>query len=123
MAFEYQLQQLCQSTVLPTTHLSAADSRRLNVAIRTINQNNHRLAEHVDGDLVTNPIYICSEEAYEESGFDVLRLLHNYLASLYSYNETVRVLFDRYSPEGQTLTSGGLHRPAAVPTHPTTAAN
>lgn len=68
--------------------------------------NNYQLVEYIDGDLVTNPIYICLRETQEDTGFDVLRLLHNYLASLYSYNETVRVLFNEYAPGGTTLSSG-----------------
>lgn len=108
MPFEYQLQQLCERAVLPTTGLSAADSRRLDIATRTVNRNNYQLTEYVNGDLVTNPIYICREEAQDDAGFTVLRLLHNYLASLYSYNETVRVLFNECAPEGTTLTSGAF---------------
>lgn len=108
MPFEYQLQQLCERAVVPTAGLSELDRWRLNTATRIVENNNFRLAEYVDGDLVTNPIYICREEAHEETGFDVLRLLHNYLASLYSYNETVRVLFNEYAPEGTTLSSGAF---------------
>ena len=108
MPFEYQLQQLCERPVTPTTGLSDDDQTRLTAATRTVNQNGYQLAGYVDGDLVTNPIYICLEEAQQETGFTVLRLLHNYLASLYSYNETVRVLFNEYAPEGTTLTSGAF---------------
>lgn len=108
MPFEYQLQQLCERPATPTAGLSDGDQTRLTAATRTVNQNNYHLVEYVDGDLVTNPIYICPEEAQQETGFTVLRLLHNYLASLYSYNETVRVLFNRYAPDGTNLPTGAF---------------
>ena len=108
MPFEYQLQQLCERPVTSTTRLSEIDRWRLNTATSIVENNNYRLVEYVDGDLVTNPIYICPEEAQQETGFTVLRLLHNYLASLYSYNETVRVLFNEYAPERTTLSSGAF---------------
>lgn len=108
MPFEYQLQQLCERPVTPTAGLSDDDQTRLTAATRTVNQNGYQLSEYVDGNLATNPIYICPEQAQQDTGFTVLRLLHNYLASLYSYNETVRVLFNEYAPEGATLTSGAF---------------
>ena len=108
MPFEYQLQQLCECPAVPTAGLSEIDRWRLNTATRIVENNHFRLVEYVDGDLVTNPIYICPEEAQQDTGFTVLRLLHNYLASLYSYNETVRVLFNEYAPEGTTLSSGAF---------------
>lgn len=107
-SFEYQLQQLCERPVLPTTGISELDCWRLTAARRVVEKNHFELTEYVDGDLPTNPIYICPEDARQDGGFDVLHLLHNYLASLYSYNETVRVLFNRYAPDGTDLSSGAF---------------
>lgn len=106
MPFEYQLQQLCERPALPTTALSKTDRRRLAVARLVVGKNNYELAGRIDGELATNPIYLCPKDERQDAGFDVLRLLHNYLASLYSYNETVRVLFNRYAPDGVALSSG-----------------
>ncbi|GAA0282312.1 hypothetical protein [Halobacterium noricense] len=55
------------------------------------------LDEFVDGDLKTNPVFVCQTENREEEGFEVLRLLHNYLSSLYSLNETIRVLINQHT--------------------------
>lgn len=93
--FDYQIQELADEQVVPNRRLTDADTTRLTAAKRTLDQNFLTLDEYVDGTLTQNPIFICHTEARREDGFEVLRLLHNYLSSLYSFNETIRVLFDR----------------------------
>lgn len=44
-------------------------------------------------------MFVCQTENREEEGFEVLRLLHNYLSSLYSLNETIRVLVNQYTDD------------------------
>lgn len=104
--FEYQLQTLLRAEIEPSSRLRDADEVRLSAAKRTVDQNYYELDEYIDGDLQTNPVFICHETRREDEGFEALRLLHNYLASLYSLNETVRTLCNRYTPDSVELTSG-----------------
>lgn len=104
--FEYQLQALLNAEIEPTSRLSDADEVRLNAAKRTVDQNYYELDEYIDGDLRTNPMFICHGDRIEEEGFEALRLLHNYLSSLYSLNEAIRVLCNRHLSDGAELTSG-----------------
>jgi len=103
--FDYQLQALLQVEITPDRRLSEADSVRLSAAKRTVDQNYYELDEYIDGDLQTNPIFICHSDRVEEEGFEALRLLHNYLSSLYSLNETIRVLCNQYTANNCRLTS------------------
>ncbi|MBX0288486.1 hypothetical protein EGH22_19325 [Halomicroarcula sp. F28] len=104
--FAYQLQTLAEATVSPDRRLSDTDRTRLSAAKRTVDQNYYELDEYIDGDLATNPIFLCHQSNRQEEAFEVLRLLHNYLSSLYSFNETVRVLFNRQTASQYTLTQG-----------------
>lgn len=104
--FEDQLQTLCRAEVEPNSRLRDADEVRLSAAKRTVDQNYYELDEYIDGDLQTNPMFICHETRREEEGFEALRLLHNYLSSLYSLNETIRTLCNRYTPSSVELMSG-----------------
>lgn len=98
-----QIEALYGQSIRPERTLSQDDQRRFDVARRVIDQNYYELSEYIDGDLETNPIFICHRDQREEEGFEALRLVHNHLAALYSYNETVRVLFDRYTPDAVHL--------------------
>jgi hypothetical protein len=103
--FEFQLQILAGQAITPNRGMSEDDIIRLSVAKRTLDQNYMEIDEYVDGDLLTNPMFICHQNRREEEGFETLRLLHNYLSSVYSFNETVRVLFNQCTPEDITLRS------------------
>ena len=103
--FEFELQTLAGERVTPTAGLSTGDETRLTAAKRTLDQNYLEIEEYIEGDLASNPMFVCPQEKRMEEGFEVLRLLHNYLASLYSFNETIRVLFNQHSPEIVELTS------------------
>jgi hypothetical protein len=58
----------------------------LSVAKRTADQNYFEIGAYIDGDLATNPLFICRQEDREEEGLEALRLVHNYLSSLHSFN-------------------------------------
>lgn len=103
--FEYQLQLLAQAGIVPAHRFATADEIRLTAAKRTVDQNYFELDEYIDGDLRSNPMFFCHSGSVHEQGFEVLRLLHNYLASLYSLNETIRVLCNQYTTDGTTLSS------------------
>lgn len=105
-SFEYQLQTLAGQRVTPTSRLGQQEMTRLTAAKRTLDQNYYELDEYIDGDLATNPMFICHQQNRHEEGFEALRLLHNYLSSLYSFNETVRVLFNQNAAEDVGLTQG-----------------
>lgn len=104
--FEYQLQSLIQADIKPNSRLHDADAVRLSAAKRTVDQNYYELDEYIDGNLQTNPMFICRSDRVEEEGFEALRLLHNYLSSLYSLNEAIRVLCNRYTSDTVELRSG-----------------
>jgi len=104
--FDYQLQTLARADIEPDDRLRESDEIRLSAAKRTVDQNYYELDEYIDGELRTNPIFLCHTDRVEEEGFEALRLLHNYLASLYSLNETIRVLCNRYSSPAVELTGG-----------------
>lgn len=76
---EFGVQSLLGDDVTPSSGLSAQAEGRLSVAKRTLDQNYYELESHVDGELPTNPMFICREERKREEGFEVLRLVHNYL--------------------------------------------
>jgi hypothetical protein len=103
--FEYQLQKLVGRNVTPTSGLSEQDWVRFTAAKRTLDQNYYEVDKYIDGDLATNPIFICHQDEPREEGFEALRLLHNYLSSVYSFNETVRVLFNRHTEANTVLQS------------------
>lgn len=103
--FEFQLQHLAGNAITPAKRLSDNDAIRLSVAKRTLDQNYLEIEEYIDGDLSTNPMFICHQDRREEEGFEALRLLHNYLSSVYSFNETVRVLVNQHTQEEVTLKS------------------
>lgn len=104
--FDHQIQTLAQAAIEPNRRLRDSDEIRLSAAKRTVDQNYYELDTYIDGDLRTNPVFICRADRVEEEGFETLRLLHNYLASLYSLNEAVRVLCNRYTPDGFLFLSG-----------------
>lgn len=105
-SYEYELQTFCGSPIEPTRGLSHQNKTRLMAAKRVLDLNYYEIDQYIDGELATNPIYLCLQEQREDSGFEVLRLLHNYLASLYSFNETIRTLFNRHTPENICLSNG-----------------
>lgn len=107
-SYKYELQALCDAKVAPKNTLSQSASTRLTAAKRVLDQNYYEVEKHIDGDLETNPIYICPKDSREDAGFEVLRLLHNYLSSLYSFNETIRVIFNQNTTDGVELTSGSF---------------
>lgn len=104
--FDFQVQTIVDEAVEPSSGMSSSDWTRLSVSKRTLDQNYYEIDEYIDGDLESNPIFICHNDERDEEGFEALRLLHNYLSSLYSFNETVRVLFNQHSPERLSLSSG-----------------
>jgi hypothetical protein len=75
------------------------------VAKRALDQNYYDLEDNVDGEIPTNPMFLCREERRQDEGFEVLRLLHNYLASIYSFNETIRIISNRHTPTSVELVS------------------
>lgn len=103
--FDYQIQHLAERSVSPRERLSPNDETRLKAAKRTLDQNYVAIDEHIDGTLPENPTLVCREEDRERYAFETLRLLHNYLSSLYSFNETVRALFEQVTTDC-TLVSG-----------------
>ncbi len=104
--FEYQLQTLARANIDPNGCLQETDEIRLSASKRTVDQNYYEIDEYINGDLQSNPIFLCHAERVQEEGFEVLRLLHNYLSSLYSLNEAIRVLCNRYTPDSVKLNSG-----------------
>ena len=104
--FSFQIQRIADSEIKPTDRIDAAANRRLTVAKRTIDQNYHRLDEYIDGDLQTNPIFLCQSQNRQNEGFEVLRLLHNYLSSLYSLNETIRILVNQHTSDAVDIQHG-----------------
>lgn len=104
-SFEYHIQALANESIHPDQNLSESDATRLTAAKRTVDQNYFELTGFIDGDLRTNPVFLCHEDQIEEEGFEILRLLHNYLSSLYSLNETIRVLCNRYCSDMDLTTS------------------
>ncbi|USZ66781.1 hypothetical protein NGM10_08540 [Halorussus salilacus] len=106
--YEYELQALYGSALTPSSSLSQPATTRLKAAKRVLDQNYYQVDQYIDGELKTNPLYICPEDSKQDAGFEVLRLLHNYLSSLYSFNETVKVLFNQHTEDGIELTSGSF---------------
>lgn len=104
--FSFQVQTIAQAPIQPKSSFREQDKTRLSAAKRTLDQNYYELDEYIDGDLSENPIFICHESRADEEGFEALRLIHNYLSSLYSFNETIRVLCNQYAAESIELTSG-----------------
>ncbi len=104
--FEYQLQDIFEAEVGPDCRLRDGDDVRLSGAKRTVDQNYYELDGYIDGNLRTNPVFICHADRVQEEGFEVLRLLHNYLSSLYSLNEAIRVLCNRYTADAVEVRSG-----------------
>ncbi|WP_135853399.1 hypothetical protein [Halorussus salinus] len=107
-SYEYEIQALYEANVLPANTLSQSAATRLTAAKRVLDQNYYEVKQYINGDLETNPVYICPEDSREDAGFEVLRLLHNYLSSLYSFNETIRVVFNQNTADGVELTSGSF---------------
>lgn len=105
---EYEIQTLYGEDVVSDGPLSQSAVTRLTAAKRVLDQNYYEVEQYVDGDLETNPVFICPKDSREDAGFEVLRLLHNYLSSLYSFNETVRVVFNQTTEEGVELRSGSF---------------
>jgi hypothetical protein len=97
---EFQIQEIAGQAVSPDRGISGSNRTRLSVAKRTLDQNYFEIDEYIDGNLETNTIFICHNEDREEEGYEELRVLHNYLASIYSFNGTIRVLFSQHSPDG-----------------------
>ena len=107
-SYEYEIQTLYGADVVPSTALSRSATTRLTAAKRVLDQNYYEIEQYIDGDLETNPVYICPENSREDAGFEVLRLLYNYLSSLYSFNETIRVIFNQNTEQGVEITSGSF---------------
>lgn len=107
-SYEFEIQAILGLDVEPCSSLSSTDRTRLTASKRVVDQNYYELDQYIDGTLATNPIFLCPQDRRQESGFEVLRLLHNYLASLYSFNETVRVLCNRRTSDEITLSSSAF---------------
>lgn len=97
--FDFQIQAIAGRAITPSSTPSESAETRLSAAKRTVDQNYYELDGYIDGDLAENPMFLCLKVNREDEGFEALRLFHNYLTSLYSLNETIRVLVNQHTDE------------------------
>lgn len=84
-----------------------ADRERIASARVVLESSYADLVEFIDGDIHVDPYFVVDsdkEEDVQAATFDVYKLLHHYLAALYSFNEALRATVTAYLPEGIELT-------------------
>jgi hypothetical protein len=100
------IQRLLTGDDILTRQLRAIDRTRLQSTLTIIDANFADLEGFIDGDLREDAYFVVEsdrDEDIQRNAFEVYRLLHNYLASLYSFNEAVRVTVTKYLPEEEEL--------------------
>ncbi len=99
------IHSLLGSSYTPQHRLRSADRKRLASAHAIVESSYADVVELVDGNLPTDPYFIVMvEEDVQAVTFEVYKLLHHYLASLYSFNEAVRATVTAYLPPEVALT-------------------
>jgi hypothetical protein len=87
--------------------LRSDDHERI-VAARAILEYSYAdLVEFVDGDICEDPYFIVEsddEDTIRIETYNAYKLVHHYLAALYSYHEAVRATVTAYLPTGTKLT-------------------
>ena len=92
-----EIGKLYNESVSPRRRLSEEELHSLEAMRRIINQNYLDIEEFIDGPLDENPLFIARTDIATEATFEVYRYLHNYLASLYSFNDHLIAVVDRLS--------------------------
>lgn len=103
------IQTLLGDEHIPRRGLRSDHEVRLSSA-RTVTESSYTdLEGFVDGDVREDPYFVVDDdETVRSATFDVYKLLHHYLAALYSFNEAVRATVSAYLPDGVELDKGAF---------------
>lgn len=93
-----EAEKLLQTVVSPISKLTGSEEQRFSISKSIVDENYFELDDFIDGELRSNPVFICHTDRENESAFTVFRLLHNYLSALYSFNEHVMLLVNEKTP-------------------------
>ena len=110
------IQELLSGAYASTQQLRSDDHERI-ATMRAITEIAYAdLVELIDGPPSEDPYILIGEDSDEPSivAVEVYSRLHNYLASLYSFNESIRGTVSAYLPEGVELTKANFD-PERVP--------
>lgn len=91
----------------PQRRLRPLDQERIESARVILDSSYTDLVEFLNGDIYDDPYFVVSsddEEDVQAATFTVYKLLHHYLAAVYSFNEALRATVTAYLPEGIELT-------------------
>lgn len=90
----------CQS------RLSSDDRERIFSIYSILNSSYADITDFIDKDDGNNPYFIVKsnkDDDIREETYELYKLMHHYLASLYSFNETIRVTITDYLPRNIKL--------------------
>lgn len=91
----------------PQRRLRPSDRERIVSAQAILTSSYADLVEFIEGDIHEDPYFVVvsnNEVDVQAATFTVYKLLHHYLAALYSFNEALRSTVTAYLPDGIELT-------------------
>ena len=91
----------------PQRRLRPSDRERIVSAQAILTPSSADLVEFIDGDIHEDPYFVVTSDDKEDirvEALDVYKLLHHYLAALYSFNEARRATVTAYLPDDSELT-------------------
>jgi hypothetical protein len=89
-----EVDKLFGEPVSPNSRLTRDERSRLNISRLMLNENFLQLQDVIDGTLSENPLFIVEKDIVQEAVSRVYCVLHNYLASLYSFHELLATLIN-----------------------------
>lgn len=101
------VQTLLDEEYTPQRRLRPGDRERIESARAILESSHVDLVGFLDGDIRKDPSFVVDsndERNVQAATFTVYKLLHHYLAALYSFNEALRATVTAYLPEGTELT-------------------
>lgn len=108
--FSWEIEKLLQEQAQPIQGLSDDEKDGIAVSYTILESNFSELVEVVEGgfDIRRKPVIRSSldEEEVIATQTEVTRLTHNYLSSLYSFNEHIRVLANRVTDNSIDMKRG-----------------
>jgi hypothetical protein len=99
------IQSLLDSPYSPRQRLRSADRTRLATARTIVDSSYADIVEFIDGDLPDDPYFVVAvDDDVQATAFEAYKLLHHYLAALYSFNGAIRATITAYLPNSVALT-------------------
>lgn len=108
---ETDIETLLGQDVSIINTISREEEQIFDASYYLLQKNLDELAAMFEGEIDERPILVVqskNEDEFQKKSFEVTRLLHNYLSSLYSFNEHALLLINDNTPEEVTLSASNF---------------